>query len=156
MIASFKRIHLPDFLQELVDEARTLFDDAQIEYDIPADRGTIVVSGNDVLLREVFYNLLNNSVVAAGPGGRIRISARIADDGGVECRFEDSGPGLSAEEEEKVFDRFYRGKHSHQGGSGLGLAIVKQIVQLHRGTIRATRSADLGGAAMHMHFPRAH
>ena len=69
----------------------------------------------------------------------------------------DSGPGLSAEERERVFERFYRsdaGRARASGGSGLGLSIVAAIVEAHGGSVSVEASAG-GGARFRVRLPLA-
>ena len=114
----------------------------------------IRVSGDADRLREVVDNLLDNALRYAPRGSRVAVA--VARDGG-NCRLkvEDSGPGLGADELERVFDRFYRADSSRDrksGGMGLGLAIVKAIVQSHGGEVCA-RNRDEGGAAFSVRLP---
>ena len=66
---------------------------------------------------------------------------------------EDSGPGIPAEERERVFDRFYRVPGSEAAGSGLGLAIIKAIAERHGAVLSLGESARLGGLAATVRFP---
>ena len=79
----------------------------------------------------------SNAIKFTPQGGAIRV--RLARHGdGLEARFADSGIGISAEDQARVFERFYKADRSRQsaaGGSGLGLAIAKRIVDMHQGRI---------------------
>jgi two-component system OmpR family sensor kinase len=66
---------------------------------------------------------------------------------------EDSGPGISPEERERVFSRFYRVPGSSAGGSGLGLAIIKAIAERHGATLALEQSERLGGLKVKVEFP---
>lgn len=95
-----------------------------------------------VLLR----NLLDNAIKYSPEGGKIDVL--LLDEGErVRLRVEDSGPGIPAEERERVFDRFYRsaGAQGRASGSGLGLAIVKTIAERHGAQLLLDRSEALGG-----------
>jgi signal transduction histidine kinase len=90
-------------------------------------------------MKEVFGNILDNALRYTPQGGQIVLSAKVVDDS-VEMRVQDSGPGVAAEEIDKIFDRFYRTEISRtrdKGGSGLGFAIAKSIVEKHTGRIWA-------------------
>jgi two-component system, OmpR family, sensor histidine kinase BaeS len=93
-------------------------------------------------MTQVLTNILDNALHHTPEGGRIVLSAKEAEDQ-VELAIQDSGPGLLAEDLERIFDRFYRTDASRQrdgafaGGSGLGLPIAKSIVQAHGGSISA-------------------
>ena len=98
-------------------------------------------------MTQVLTNILDNAVRHTPEGGRIVLSARQTQDH-VELAVQDSGPGLSIENLERIFERFYRVDASRQrdgevpGGSGLGLAIAKSIVLAHHGQLAA--ESDLG------------
>jgi two-component system OmpR family sensor kinase len=73
----------------------------------------------------------------------------------VQLIVEDSGPGISPEERERVFSRFYRVPGSEAGGSGLGLAIIKAIAERHGAVLTLDSSARLGGLKVQLQFPAA-
>jgi two-component system OmpR family sensor kinase len=66
---------------------------------------------------------------------------------------EDSGPGIPADERERVFSRFYRVPGSQAGGSGLGLAIIKSIAERHGAALTLGQSERLGGLQVKLDFP---
>jgi signal transduction histidine kinase len=113
-----------------------------------------VVSGDAVHLRQVFANLLENSLRYTDSGGRIRISC-LADGAAAAIRFEDSPPGVPEAALPRLFDRFFRVEASRsrkRGGSGIGLAVCQSIVQAHGGSIQASPS-PLGGLGVTVSFP---
>lgn len=117
-----------------------------------ADQCTIM--GEESALRQVLANLLSNARVHTPTGTRIICEvARVADRGVL--RISDNGPGIPAELQAKVFDRFIRGDASrarlNQGSSGLGLSIVQAIVDAHDGTIRLDSSEQ--GTTVTVSFP---
>ena len=90
-------------------------------------------------MTQVLTNILDNAMRHTPEGGRIILAAKEVDDM-VELSVQDSGPGLSVEDLDRIFDRFYRTDTARQredGGSGLGLAIAKSIVQAHGGQLSA-------------------
>lgn len=90
-------------------------------------------------MTQVLTNILDNALRHTPEGGTIVLSAKEYRDQ-VELAIQDSGPGLPAEDLERIFERFYRADASRQredGGSGLGLAIAKSIVQAHGGQLSA-------------------
>ena len=100
-------------------------------------------------MTQVITNILDNAMRHTPENGQIRLSA-IKVGKYVELSIHDSGPGLSPEDAERIFERFYRADSSRQrqdGGSGLGLAIAKSIVQAHNGQLSAeSDTAPVGGA----------
>lgn len=96
------------------------------------------VLGHDNRLGQVVRNLIDNAVSFTKPGTRVRVRLRrTARD--VEFRVEDEGPGIRPENLPRIFDRFYTDRPEAYFGknSGLGLSISRQIVEAHRGSIRA-------------------
>ncbi|MDT9000869.1 ATP-binding protein [Paucibacter sp. APW11] len=86
-------------------------------------------------LQSIVQNLIDNALAYVPAGGHIELTLAVRGDG-VELRVADDGPGIAAEERERVFERFHRGAGQQQPGSGLGLAIVRQAAlrlgaQLH-------------------------
>jgi nitrogen fixation/metabolism regulation signal transduction histidine kinase len=110
------------------------------------------IEGDEVLLRQVFSNLLRNAAEACESAGRtpaIVIEGRI-DHAHRTCRVsvEDNGPGIPAGQREKVFHPFFT---SRSRGTGLGLAIVQKIVLTHQGRVTIS-TARAGGAAVELTF----
>ena len=99
-------------------------------------------------LKQVMLNLLQNSIDATPPGGRIDIRTE-SDGDSVTITVRDSGSGIDLEDPGAVFEPFYSTKVT---GVGLGLAIVKKIVKDHNGTIRAL-NPEGGGAEFIIRFP---
>ncbi len=106
---------------------------------------------DDVLLGQVFVNLLENATKYTPPGTPIEVSAECDGDS-VTIEVRDSGPGLAPGEEQRIFDKFYRGLSEGARGAGLGLAICRAIVEAHRGTIVAFNRQS-GGAAFRIRLP---
>lgn len=100
-------------------------------------------------MTQVLTNILDNALRHTPEGGRIILSAREVENQ-IELAIQDSGPGLEAEDIDRIFDRFYRADSSRQrdgvvpGGSGLGLAIARSIVQAHGGQLSAESEMGKG------------
>jgi two-component system sensor histidine kinase KdpD len=111
-----------------------------------------LVNVDPVLIEQVFANLLENAVKYTPRGTAIQISAQKLV-GRIAVEVADSGPGIPAGEETKLFDKFYRLQNeSAQSGVGLGLAICKAIIAAHGGTITAANRAA-GGAVFRFELP---
>jgi len=114
--------------------------------DVEADRAR---------LAQVVANLVDNAVKYTERGG-VTVSAG-ADAGHAWCEVRDTGPGIPAEDQARVFERFYRldkARSREQGGTGLGLSIVKHIVGLHGGSV-SVESAPGRGSAFRFELPAA-
>ena len=106
-------------------------------------------------MTQVLTNILDNAMRHTPEGGRIVLAAKEVDDM-VELSVQDSGPGLSVEDIDRIFDRFYRtdiARQREDGGSGLGLAIAKSIVQAHGGQLLA-ESEPGAGLKVKVRLPR--
>ena len=114
-----------------------------------ADAAT--VAGQLEPLRTLLRNLLDNAVKYTPEGGRVDVRI-VRRDNGTDLVVEDNGPGLPAEERERVLDRFYRSGEPQAPGSGLGLAIVKSIATLHGANVTLSQSLTLGGLQVTVHF----
>jgi len=114
------------------------------ELDIASPLSTIEVDPGR--MTQVLANILDNALRHTPEGGLIILAAKQIQDR-IEISIQDSGPGITAQDANRIFDRFYRTDPSRQreeGGSGLGLAIAKSIVQAHGGQIRAESEAGNG------------
>jgi signal transduction histidine kinase len=106
--------------------------------------GVPPVLGDDEHLRRVVDNLIGNAVKFTPAGGTITVSLRHVN-GEVVFRVMDTGVGIAAEHQERIFERFYQVDGSTRrthGGCGLGLALVKEIVERHGG--RVAVESELG------------
>jgi two-component system, NtrC family, sensor histidine kinase GlrK len=101
------------------------------------DLAKVRVEADPEKLRSILDNLLGNAVKFTPAGGRIRVCVR-ASSGEVEIDVVDSGPGVSPEEREAIFDSFFRGRakaNARVAGTGLGLAIAREFTEAHGGRI---------------------
>jgi signal transduction histidine kinase len=89
------------------------------------------IDGDPVQLRQVLFNLVDNALHAAGPGGEVRLSGHL-DGERVELAIEDSGSGVAPEVRRRLFEPLITTKAK---GIGLGLALVRRIVERHGGDV---------------------
>ncbi len=114
------------------------------------------ISIDPVRIRQVLFNLLSNSLRHTPAGGSITVSG-TCNDKEVCLAVQDTGEGLTADQQASVFDRFYRGDKSRSresGGTGLGLAIVKAIVEAHDGRVEAQSEGPGRGSTFSVCLPR--
>jgi len=119
-------------VDHIVPSARAAI--VEIEFHGPGD--PVFVDGDEGQLARVFTNLLTNAVKFNVSGGRIDVSVHDHSHGLATVTVRDTGIGISEDEYEKIFERFYQvptSDHRTYGGTGLGLTIARQIVELHDG-----------------------
>jgi signal transduction histidine kinase len=113
------------------------------------------IQADRVELQQVMLNLIINAVEAVserGEGAReLTISSENAGADGIRVAVQDTGPGLTAETLERIFDAFYTTKH---GSMGMGLSICRSIIEAHGGQIWATANTSGGGATFQFTLPR--
>jgi two-component system sensor histidine kinase KdpD len=139
-------------LEELVgaalDRLDKLLSGRKVTANLPEDLPLVPL--DSVLMEQVFINLLENAARHTPPGSPIEVSAR-RQSGAVLVQVADRGPGLSPDELERVFEKFYHAK-SASAGAGLGLAICRAVVDAHGGRIWAENRA-VGGTAFCFTLP---
>jgi signal transduction histidine kinase len=107
-------------------------------------------------LAQALRNLIGNAIDhTAGPAGLVRMRVEPLPGGRVAFVVDDDGPGIPADQRERVFQRFHRTDQARDrasGGTGLGLAIVRAIAEAHGGAVRAGASPE-GGARIELELP---
>ena len=129
------------------EQAEIVFEVVKLPAGLDPVTGYLVL-GHDSRLGQVMRNLLDNARSFTRPGSRLNV--RIRRSGGeIEVRVDDHGPGIRADNLERIFERFYtdRPESSFGSNSGLGLSISKQIVEAHKGRIWAENRLGKAGAA---------
>jgi two-component system, OmpR family, sensor kinase len=114
------------------------------------------VLGAESRLRQVVDNLLTNARVHTPAGTPVHVRLASEDERAV-LEVSDEGPGVPAEEADRIFERFHRIDRSRarsQGGVGLGLAIVRSVVETHGGTV-VYRPRPGGGSVFQVSLPLA-
>ena len=107
-------------------------------------RTPVAVLADRSRLRQVFANLLDNAVKYTPAGGQVTMRSR-ADAPDVAIEVEDNGPGISAEDLPRIWDRLYRGDRSRsERGLGLGLSLVRAIVEAHKGRAEVVSTPGQG------------
>ena len=140
-----ERVDLATLVYEAVADENAIDPDRPREVSVD---GSVEVSGDANRLRQVLVNLLANARMHTPPGTAIQVCAQGGER--ITLVVADEGPGLSAEQLPRVFERFYRvdaaRTHRSGGGSGvgLGLSIVAAIVAAHHGTVRAEGALGAG------------
>jgi two-component system, OmpR family, sensor kinase len=144
---------------DAVQDARILAPERQIGLEVVGG-AALIVSGDEVRLRQVVGNLTSNALIHTEAGTPITVRVGAGDET-VFLEVADKGPGLTPEQVERVFERFYRAdsarsrrRSGEDRGSGLGLAIVQALMLAHGGTV-ALDSAPGEGCVFRVELPLA-
>lgn len=141
-----EKLELSSLIESVLDEAAETGADASA---LPSDR--LVVEGDPVALRRLAANLVENALKYG-----LRARGRVfTQDGSAIIEIEDDGPGIPAEEMERVFEPFYRSEPSRSretGGAGLGLAVVRSIARAHGGDVSLVNRSG-GGLTARVSLP---
>jgi signal transduction histidine kinase len=128
---------LNNAVQDTVNALFAIIRENELEVAIQLDRRASIVMGDPQRVVQILTNLVGNACRYTPPGGQIKIASRRIN-GSVEITVQDTGIGIPEQEQDRVFDRFFRGSAPlvrSQGGTGLGLAIAKSLVELHGGEL---------------------
>ena len=138
-------VEMQQVIESVVREHRLEMLSRVISVDVPGEAPMLL--GDREQLRVVLDNLLSNAIKYTPRGGKVRIISTL-DGAMAQIDIEDDGPGVALEEQERVFESFYRGDASTNGkikGSGLGLAIVREYVLAHQGHVFVVEPGQSGG-----------
>ena len=130
-----RKVCVDQQLKEVIRKIQWLLEEKSIELAYQLDHCYTVA--DEELLLNVWENLLSNAIKYTNEGGRIQVMCQ-AHHGSIKVLIKDTGIGIACEQQEKIFERFYRVDHARkkQDGTGLGLSIVKEIIELHKGDIK--------------------
>lgn len=134
----FAEANLASLIRDAVESTAALAKDGKVSVEIECDEALSLVCIPG-LLEQAISNLVSNAIKygLADGAGTIRVCARPSGDG-VAISVTDGGSGIPPEEQNRIFERFYRidkGRSREMGGTGLGLSIVKHIAMAHGGTV---------------------
>ncbi|MGE4092308.1 MAG: sensor histidine kinase [Candidatus Binatia bacterium] len=144
-------VNLAEVLTEVTPPLRALADAAEVQLQIPPVP-PLWLHGNVSMLFRLLFNLGENAIKYTPAGGHVEIRL-CQQEQEASLAVKDTGPGIPAEEQERIFDRFYRSDLARtRSGAGLGLAIARSIVLLHDGRISV--ESTLGtGSIFHVVLP---
>lgn len=142
-------VDLVPIVTDAVLDARAVATGHEVRLRIDTDLDSAVVVGDALRLRQVVGNLVSNAVQHTPPETVVVVGIAARPDGQLVLEVSDDGPGLSAPDAERVFERFYRADPSRTrgesaGGNGLGLSIVAGLVSAHRGRVEAEATPGAG------------
>jgi signal transduction histidine kinase len=146
-------VQLDDLFREIHQQANFLGKERQVQTVLTRIE-PVVVEGDDLRLRELLLNLVDNAVKYSQEGQTVELALAVVENQ-AKIMVRDHGIGIAPENHARVFDRFYRtdDARAHAAkGTGLGLAICKWIVEVHHGTIEL-QSAVHGGSCFTVFLP---
>ncbi|CAN2228740.1 BaeS Signal transduction histidine kinase [Candidatus Nanopelagicaceae bacterium] len=148
-----KPVDINQVVEDAVISARAAGPEHPVEFNSQSDE--IFTLGDEVRIHQVVANLLANARAHTPAGTPISVSVKSTD-AGVEVCVADKGPGLSEEDQKRIFERFYRADSSRvrkgPDGSGLGLSIVDAVMRAHGGSV-SVQSIPGEGATFTLLFP---
>lgn len=144
-----EQVNLNSLIRTLCKEQG--YDPGRVTLELDEDS---MAEADPTLMTRLVQNLVENGLKYSGPDGHVWVSVRQSG-GEILLEVRDNGVGIPAEEQEKIWQRFYRADtaRSGEGGAGLGLSIVQQIAQLHGGCM-TLESVPRVGSAFTLHLPR--
>lgn len=142
-------VDLAELAREVLAASAALATMREARVELHAD-APVEVQGDRAALAALLRNLVDNALRYAPVGARVVVGIGREPEGAL-LTVDDSGPGLSADERERAFDRFWRRDPGTESGSGLGLAIVRSIAERHRATVELDTS-PLGGLRVRIRF----
>jgi two-component system phosphate regulon sensor histidine kinase PhoR len=148
-------VPLAEVIDQCCDQFAKTATSRQVELQADLPPPDLTVWADDEGVRTILSNLVDNALKYTPAGGTVAIRA-TPDAGGVTLEVADTGIGIAEQDQERVFERFYRAdkaRSREMGGTGLGLAIVKHLAQAFGGTVSLT-SQPGRGSTFRVQLPR--
>jgi signal transduction histidine kinase len=152
-------VDIPKLLEEIALSLRERCrsDGKALEIVVQTEPDVPMIQADPARVGEILGNLAENAFLYTPEGGKVTLRARAHADG-VQIDVSDTGIGIAPTEQERVFERFYRGEHPQvmaTSGTGLGLPITKKLVEMHGGSIAVESEGIPGkGSTFHVILPR--
>jgi signal transduction histidine kinase len=142
-----ERFDLTQLARSCVEELAAQAAATHVSLAVDSPREAVHIHADPDRIRQVLVNLLDNAIRYSPPGETVRVSISPSPDS-VTVSVQDNGPGIPAEDQARVFERFYRGDKSRvrkgDVGAGLGLSIAQTLVEAHDGHIELASSPGRG------------
>jgi signal transduction histidine kinase len=151
-----ERVSLGGLIHEVMETLKPIAAEKLIALEVTLEPSMLVWADRDKVT-QVLTNLLGNAIKFTPPHGRVMVSSMIQDKDWMQVSVSDTGPGISSNERERIFDKFYQVSSNGEvkpKGTGLGLAISKGLVELHGGKIWVESNPG-SGSQIHFTLPIA-
>jgi two-component system sensor kinase FixL len=142
-------VNLAELLKEVFSLAKGDFKRHNIQAELNLDNKAVIVAGDKGSLKQVFLNLVKNSIEAMEAGGKLLVQSKVSGDK-LEIVVTDDGCGMAEGEKEKIFAPFFTTK---KHGTGLGLCISKRIIERHKGSSFSVQSEEGVGTSFKISLP---
>jgi signal transduction histidine kinase len=135
---------LPALLENAMSMVRERAIRQGISLSVATEPSVGLLEADERKVKQILFNLLSNAVKFTPPGGQVTLAARLAGEH-MEISVSDTGVGISAEDQVKIFEEFYQtGSGKSQEGTGLGLALTRRLVELHHGQLSVQSEPGAG------------
>lgn len=142
-----KQLEKPnELVHSVINVLRAQLDSKQLQLLLCLDESIPAILLDPVRIKQVLYNIVNNAIKFTPAGGTISISSKYEQQQ-VIMVIRDTGIGIAAEVQEKVFDEFFQAEHSYKklfAGVGLGLPLSRKLVEMHGGRIMLSSQVGIG------------
>jgi signal transduction histidine kinase len=131
-------------LRQIVEEVRPDLQNHSLDFDAPAE--AVLISGDEVRLEQVFYNLVHNAIKYSPNGGRLDVRL-WTDAEAVFVSVRDEGIGIPKEDQARIFENFFRSPNADAArisGLGIGLFVVHEVITMHDGSIEVDSKPGQG------------
>ena len=142
---NMSKINLRQTLENITKRLLPLAHKKNITLELKCDKN-IFLTGDEVKLSLAISNLIDNGIKYTQSGGKVKINA-YSDKNFVYINIQDNGIGINIDEQDKVFERFYRvdkTRDRETGGTGLGLSITHSTINMHNGEIKLESAEGIG------------
>jgi signal transduction histidine kinase len=153
MELELSQVALPELLRSALSMHSERASRGGLELTVSTEPDEITIAADERRVRQIVFNLLSNAIKFTPAGGKVDVAARL-DDGEVDIAVADTGPGISAEDLDTIFEEFEQAGDGRQAeeGTGLGLPLSRKLVELHGGRIWVDSEAGRG-STFHFTLP---
>lgn len=141
-IFEFRRIQFNEFINEVYEQSKMLAERKNIKIGLKISPESLVLDGNPLQLRRLFFNLIDNAIKYTSVTGKISLEVK-SEHKNIIVAVVDTGQGMTEEHLSRIFESFYR-IDNNEPGNGLGLNIVQSIIKIHQGDIRVESKINQG------------